>query len=177
MITDAYLIPLQEDIILQVKDCLFISIIDCTSFFYQWRVHSDDHHKLTIVLHCDQETSNVTLMGAKNSISYVQRQIDRILSPFAKFTKAYIDNVMIHSLTLEEHLTHLRTIFKLFLQLRIFIKSIKAFLGYPDVHLLRQWVNSFSLTTTEEKLKAISLLKFPCTLRKLETYIGMTGWL
>ena len=78
--TDAYPISLQEDIIAKVKDCSYISVVNCTSFFYQWRVHADDQDKLTIVSHRGQETSNVALMGAKNSISYVQRHINRINS-------------------------------------------------------------------------------------------------
>lgn len=54
------------------------------SFFYQWRVHRSDKHKLT---HRGQETLNVAVMGYQNSSAYVQRQIDRILRAYRAFTK------------------------------------------------------------------------------------------
>ena len=105
---DLYPLPLQADLIASVKDCEFITIIDCASFFYQWRVHERDRHKLTVVSHRGQETFNVAVMGYKNSPAYVQRQIDRILRCFRSFTRAYVDDVVIFSRSLEEHLNHLR---------------------------------------------------------------------
>lgn len=53
----------------------------------------------------------------------------------------------------------------------------KAFLGYPDVNLLGRKVNSFGLISSEEKLRAISALKYPRTLGELEHYLVLTGYL
>lgn len=53
----------------------------------------------------------------------------------------------------------------------------KSFIGYPSVPLLGQRVDAFSMTTTEEKLRAISELKFPTNLADLEVYIGLTGYM
>jgi hypothetical protein len=43
--------------------------------------------------------------------------------------------------------------------------------------LLGQRVDSLGMTTAEEKIRAITALKFPATLRQLETFLGLTGWL
>ena len=32
--TDVYPLPLQSDLISSVKDCRYISVVDCASFFY-----------------------------------------------------------------------------------------------------------------------------------------------
>jgi hypothetical protein len=53
-------------------------------------------------------------MGFKNSVSYVQRQIDRVLHPYRDFARAYIDDVVIFSKTLDEHIAHLRQVFQTF---------------------------------------------------------------
>ena len=174
---DVYALPLQNDLISAVKGCRYITVIDCASFFYQWRVHPDDRHKLTVVTHRGQESFKVTVMGYKNSPAYVQRQIDRLLRDYKVYARAYIDDVVIYSETLEEHVKHLRAIFGLFAKFNISINSKKAFLGYPSVNLLGQKVDSLGLSTSDEKLKAISRLSFPHTLSLLETYLGMTGWL
>ena len=174
--TDVYPLPLQSDLISSVKDCRYISVVDCASFFYQWRVHHRDRHKLTVVSHRGQETFNVAVMGYKNSPAYVQRQIDRLLRRFS-FARAYVDDVVVYSKTLAEHVQHLRQVFDLFVRSGISVNPSKAFLGYPSVQLLGQKVDSLGLWTAEDKLKAISKLAFPETLSKLETYLGMTGWL
>jgi hypothetical protein len=67
-------------------------------------VAPEDRHKLIVVLHRGQEQFNVAVMGFKNSVSYVQRQIDRILRPVRYFARAYINDVVVFSKTLEEHL-------------------------------------------------------------------------
>ena len=175
--TDVYALPLQADLISAVKGCVYITVVDAAAFFYQWRVHPSDRHKLTVVTHRGQETFNVAVMGYKGSPAYVQRQIDRLLRAHRDFAKAFIDDVVIHSATLEDHIQHLRVIFGLFAKHNISINPRKAFIGYPSVSLLGQKVNSLGLSTSEEKLKAIQSLTFPLTLSSLETYLGMTGWL
>ena len=174
---DVYPLPLQSDLIACVKGCPFISVIDCASFFYQWRVHPNDRHKLTVVTHRGQESFNVAVMGYKNSPAYVQRQIDRLLRELRHFARAYVDDVVVFSRTLEEHVNHLRQVFTLFEKYGISINPTKAFLGYPSVQLLGQKVDSFGLYTAEDKLKAISRIQFPSTLSQLEIYLGLTGWL
>ena len=174
---DAYPLPLQADILTLVRDCKYISVIDCSAFFYQWRVHPADRHKLTVVSHRGQESFNVAVMGYKNSPAYVQRQIDRLLRTLRGFARAYVDDIVIFSHTRKEHESHLRRVFTVLAENNISIKAAKAFLGYPSVSLLGQKVDSFGLATSEEKLKAISKLRFPRTLRQLETYLGLTGWM
>src|SRR5277367_4270291 len=111
--TDVYPLPLQSDVIAVAQGCKYITVVDCASFFYQWRVHPSDRHKLTVISHRGQEHFNVCVMGFKNSPAYVQRCIDILLQddPWAH---AYIDDVVIASHTLEEHTQHLRTVFRLF---------------------------------------------------------------
>lgn len=171
---DAYPIPIQADIISAVRNCRYISVVDCTSFFYQWRVHPAHRHRLTVVTHRGQEYFKVAVMGYKNSVAYVQRHMDRLLWPYRGFARAYVDDMVIFSKTLTDHLMHLKAIFTMLTENNISIKPTKAFLGYPTVQLLGQKVTSFGLSTSEDKLKAISKLKFPLN---LETYLGLAGWL
>ena len=176
-IRDAYPLPPQAEIISLIADCPYVTCVDGASFFYQWRVHSSDRYKQTVVTHRGQETFNVPLMGYCNSPAYVQRQTDRLLRPFKSFAKGYVDDIVIFSKTLAEHISHLRQVFALFQRVRVALKPSKSFLGYPNVQLLGQRVDSFGLSTPSERLAAISKLKFPHTLAALETYLGMTGYL
>lgn len=76
-----------------------------------------------------------------------------------------------------EHAEHLNAIFRLFNRLRISLKGTKSFLGYPSTTLLDQKVDGFGLSTSGEKLLAISKIVFTRNLKDLETYLGLTGWL
>ena len=161
---DSYPVPLQADIIAAVRDCEYISTVDAVSFFYQWLVAKPDRHKFTINSHRGQEHLNVALMGYCNSVQYVQRQLDRILRPHRHFARAYVDDVVIFSRTLEEHEEHLEIIFALFDSLNISLSPHKSFIGYPTATLLGQRVSGLGLSTHREKVQAILSLKFPETL-------------
>ena len=176
IVPDAYPVPLQSEIIGSLVGCSHISVLDASSFFYQWRVHPKDRHMLTIVTHRGQETFNVPVMGCMNSIAYVQRQIDKILRP-VKHARAYIDDVVTGATSFQQHLKDLRELFQLFVDYNISISPTKTYLGYPDVNLLGQRVNSLGLTSSEDKLRAISKLHYPTTLGALEHYLGLTGYL
>ena len=134
-------------------------------FFYQWRVHSFDRHKLIVVSHKDQESFNVAIMRYKNSSTYVQRQINRLLRKLRKFVKVYVDDIVIFSHIKIEHEVHFREEFSILMNNNISIKFIKIFLDYFNVSLLKSKMNSLKLIIVENKLKVIVKLRFSRTLR------------
>jgi hypothetical protein len=176
-VTDAYPMPLQEDILAAVAGCGYLTAVDCTDFFHSWPVRESDRHKLVVISHRGQETFNVAPMGFKNSPAHVQRQMDRRLRQYREFVRIFIDDLVIFSRTLEEHLKHLAIIFKLLDDLRVTLKPSKAFIAYPSIKLLGQVVDAFGMTAAEDKLHALLALDFPETLKKLELFIGLSTWL
>ena len=72
---------------------------------------------------------------------------------------------------------YLSTIFGIFCDKNITIAPTKSFIGYLSVELLGFYVDSFSLTTTRERVEAFKQLAFSRTLKALEHYIGATGFL
>ena len=176
-VPDAYPVPSQAEILALIRDATHISTIDAAAFFYQWWVRRFHRYRLTVASHRGQETFNVPVMGYRNSPAYVQRMIDRILRPFRHFCRAYVDDIVIFSTSLEEHVEHLTQVFKALNAMNIHLAPNKAYLGYPSVHLLGQRVNALGLATAEEKLWAIKNLEFPKTLAALDKYLGLTGYL
>ena len=138
-------------------------------------MHSLNRHKLTVVIHRDQESFNVTVMNYKNSSTYVQRQINRLLRSFRDFARAYVDDIVMFSHIKKEHERHLRQIFDVLKKNNIFIKSAKVFFDYSSMSFLDQKIDSLELVTSKEKLKTIAKLRFSRTLRQLEIYLELTN--
>lgn len=142
---------LQTQMIALVARSRYITVVDAAAFFYQFRVARNDQQKLTVISHRGQEYFNVTLMGYYGSGLYAQRRIDIILRGHKAYSKAYINDIVIFSATFEEHLAHLRTIFKLFVIHNVMLNPQKAYLGYPSIILLDQKVNRLEMTLATEK--------------------------
>ncbi len=176
-VSDVYSVSSQFEIIDDLFKCKYLSILDANVFFYQWRIYSNDVYKQTIVTHRDQKTFLILIMSNRNSVTYVQRQMNILLNDLRKFVKAYINDIICRSKIFQEHLKHLRTLFRIFLRKNITINSLKTFLSYLSVILLEQRVNALELITAKEKLKTIALLKFSKNLTALERYLSLTDYL
>lgn len=57
--------------------------------------------------------------------------MDLILGEFRHFCRAYVDDVVVYSATLEEHRQHLEAAFERFQTLGIRLKPSEAFIGHP----------------------------------------------
>ena len=172
--SNAYSVSLQSNIIQAVNESKYILVIDCFEFFYQWRMHSSKKHKFIVVTHRDQKIFNVAILRFRNFSTYVQRQIDRILRLNQTFAQVYIDDMMILFKTLKNYLIHLRSVFNILKTNNISIKSFKSFIKYSFVTLFEQHVDSFDLTTDEQKFKTIVNLRFSKTLKQLKIYLNLT---
>jgi hypothetical protein len=175
--SNVYSIFSQSEIINDLLECKYLSILNANAFFYQWKIHSNDVYKQTIITHREQKTFLIFFMSNRNSIVYVQRQMNILLNDLRKFVKVYINDIICRSKSFQKHLNHLRILFRIFFRKKIIINSLKTFLDYQSVILLRQRVNVFELITIEKKLKAIALLKFSKNLIAFERYLNLTDYL
>jgi hypothetical protein len=174
---DAYPLPLQKDLLALLAKKPFISVMDATSFFYQWRVWPPDCRYLTVASHRGQETLTVAPMGYCNSVAYVQRQMDIELESHKAYARIYVDDLFIFSDSLDDHIVHINAVLDRLAKLRITLNPNKSYIGFPTVKLLGQKVNALGLAAAQDKLDAIASLDFPRTLKDLEIYLGLTGWL
>ena len=175
--TDNYFMSLQSDIISTIAKCEYISVFDVASFFYQWNVRLKDRHKLTMISHRDQKQFNVAIMRFKEFSTYVQRQIDVILRKHKDYSRVFINDIVVYSKTLKNHIKYLHAIFNLLKSFNISFNSDKSFLNYSSIQLLKQKVDAFDLTIASEKIEAIVKLEFFRNLKNFETYFDFIEWL
>ena len=177
IVNDAYSMSTQTDVIVAVVGCEFISMIDATGYFHQWTVKYDDRHKQTVISHRDQKQFNVIVMKFKNSLAYVQRQIDLMLKDLRDFVKTFIDDIIIFSRIRKSHLNHLKIVFNRLFQYEMIFNFKKTFLVFFSLIFLNQIVDVLNMTIAKEKLAIISKLKFSTTLKNLKVYLNFTEWL
>ena len=175
--SNVYFLFFQNEIIMIVRNCDYIFVIDCFAFFYQWRVHFSNRYKFTVVSHRDQESFNVIVMKFKNSSVYVQRQIDRLLRQHRNYARVYVNDIVVFFRIKKKHEKHLRVVFSMFKKNNISIKLIKTFIDYLSVSLLNQKIDSLDLVIAIEKLKIIVKLRFFINLRQLESYLSFIDWM
>jgi hypothetical protein len=175
-VTDAYPAKNQDDTLAKAAKAKYITVLDAMAFYYQWRVAPEARWALTIVTPRGQYTFNCAVMGFKNSNAYVQRQMDLLLDEIPD-AECYCDDIIIASDTLEEHKKALRAVFTKLRERNISIGPSKSYVAFPSATVLGRYVDSFSISSDEDRLAAISKLTFPENLKDLDHFIGATGYL
>ena len=90
------------------------------------------------------------------------------------FACCYIDDIVIFSKTLENHLQHLNMIFSLFNKLEITFKKVKTHLDYSSIILLNQQVDDFDMTSSKKQIVVLQNLSFSETFKDLKIYLDLT---
>ena len=111
IVFDIYSMSLQSDIINAIIDYSFIFIVNVVDWFHQFKIRRSNRHKFTVISYRDQKQFNVTLINFKNSSFYVQRQTDQMLRLYREFFRVYMNDIIIFSKILKEHIVHFRQIF------------------------------------------------------------------
>ena len=93
------------------------------------------------------------------------------------FIKVYINDIVIEVRSLINYLLNLKSLFELFVKYNILILSIKIFLDYLNINLLKRRIDLFNLIIAEDKLEVIKIFKYLITLKVLKHYLNLTNYL
>ena len=133
---DSYWLSLYSEIIFVVIDYVYVFIINAIDWFYQFNIRRSDRWKFMIINHRDLKKFDVILMRYKDSSSYVQRQINKLLRSYKLFARTYVDDIIVFSLSLEKYLYYLRVIFQLFRDKRVNQTLTKLILNLLSITLI-----------------------------------------
>lgn len=173
VVPDVYPLPDQTNIMTDTRGKRYKSVLDAAGFFYQLPIYGPHRNRMAVITHRGLEGSNVVLMGFRNSPPYAQRWMDRLFWNYRHFVRVYIDDIVIFSDTLEEHIVHLCIVLKLLLDNRVHIAAHKSFVGYEVVRLLGYLVDANGIRKTPDRIEAFRKIQMPTNLAELETYLGM----
>ena len=106
-----YPLPNKDDLLSRLSVSTIFSKFDLKSGFWQVAIHPDDRYKTAFTTPFGHYEWNVQSFGLKNAPSEFQNILNNILNPFSHFIIVYIDDILVFSKTIEEHIKHLNSFF------------------------------------------------------------------
>ena len=106
-----YPIPNKKDLLDRLNDAFIFSKFDMKSGFWQIQIVESDRYKTAFTVPFGHYEWNVVPFGLKNAPSDFQNIMNNIFNNYSEFIIVYIDDVLVYSKSIEQHIKHLK-IFK-----------------------------------------------------------------
>ena len=113
--------------------------------------------------------------GLRNSAQTFQRFMDQILRGL-DFVFVYVDDILIASNSLSQHLDHLREVFTRLSQNGVLLNPSKCTFGVESIAFLGHQISAGGITPLEDRVTAIREFARPETKKHLKRFLGMINF-
>jgi len=172
---DRYPMPIPEELFDSIGDSNIFTIVDLRQGFNQIVLAEKDRKKTAF--HGSNKLWEWLVMpfGLKNAPVFFQRVMDQVLEG-ADFLKCYIDDVLVHSKGLLQHLVHLEELFKRLHEVNMKIHPKKCEFAVTSVIYLGHRILPNGIMAHWAKVVAILEMPNPTDVHTLRSFIGLCNY-
>ena len=173
---DRYPLPGIEDIFNQMGGAVIFSKLDLRSGYHQMPLRPEDRAK-TAFWGANRVLWEwlVVPFGLKNAPPYFQRRMDEVLRDLP-FCRCYIDDIVIWSQNLHQHLQHVQTVFERLRKAGLKVHPGKCVFGADSIDFLGHRISADKLEPQQDKLAAVRDLPSPTDLSSLRAALGLFSY-
>ena len=176
-IKNKYPIPLIAHLFDQLGRARYFTKLDLRSGYYQVRIAEGDEPKTTCVTRYGSYEFLVMPFGLTNAPATLCTLMNKIFHPFLdKFVVVYLDDIVIYSNTLEEHIDHIKKVFRLLRLNELYVKKEKCSFALGEVGFLGHRIKNGKLMMDESKIKAIQEWDPPTKVPQLRPFLGLVNY-
>nr|CAD1844208.1 unnamed protein product [Ananas comosus var. bracteatus] len=155
-VKNKYPIPLVADLFDQLGGAKYFTKLDLRSWYYQVRIAEGDKEKTTCVMRYGTYEFPVMLFGLTNAPATFCTLMNKPFHPYLdRFVVVYLDDIVVYSNTLQEHIEHLRTVFQVLRENQLFVKKEKCIFVKEEVHFLGYWLGQGLIRIDQRKIYEI----------------------
>jgi len=174
---DAYPVPRQDDCIDSLSGSSWFTTVDLRCGYHQCSVRSEDTDKTAFVTRRGTFKFRTMPFGLCNAVATFQRLMDMVMAGLNfDICLIYLDDVVVHSKTPEEHLRRLEQVLIRFQQANLKLKPSKCWLMQTQVTFLGHIISKDGVATDPEKTRLVQQWPVPTNLKQLRGFLGLTGY-
>jgi len=176
-VPDSYPLPRIDELLEKYRKAKWFSSIDLAAGFHQIEMDEKDKAKTAFVCAKGLYEYNVMPFGLTNAPATFQRAMDEILEEFIDdFVVVYIDDIMIFSKSLEDHMEHLDKVLRRLQEHNLIIKLKKCKFLERDIEFLGHIVGNGGLRPDEKKIEKVQGIKEPTTVKEVRSFLGLCSY-
>lgn len=174
---DAYPLPRIQESLDRLGNSRVYTSMDATSGFWQNPVAEEDIPKTAFNTRYGSFEFKVTPFGLKNCPSAFQRMMDEIFREYLdKFVIIYIDDILIYSKSMKEHLEHVRLVAAKLRDYGIQINMNKSRFAVDHVNYCGYVVKEGKISIDPLKIHAVKEWPVPKNISDVRSFLGFIGY-
>ena len=155
--------------------CVF-STLDLKEAYYSLPIEISSQKYAAIITHKGVFIPKRCTFGLKNAPTRFQQMMESIFISCQTFTFIYLDDILIFSKTEEDHISHLKTVFKILSDNGLYLNTNKCNLAKTKLDFLGHSVSIEGLNVLDSKVEAIREYPIPTTRRDLKRFLGLANY-
>lgn len=176
-VDDKFPLPNIDGILDKLGRAQYFTTLDLAKGYHQIRMHQDDIHKTAFITPKGLYEYTRMPFGLKNAPATFQRLMNEILRDFInKICVVYLDDILIFSTSLQEHISSIRKIFQVLNKHNLKIQFDKCSFLKKETEFLGHILTDEGMKPNPNKIKCIEDYPLPVSERQLRGLLGMTGY-
>ena len=178
---DKFPLPRVDNLLDQLGKTRYFPSLDLASGYWQIKVKPESRPKTAFVTHQGLYEFSVMPFRLTNAPSVFQRLMQRVLLGLnpdnaPAFVSVYIDDILIYSRTLAEHMEHLRTVLNRLIEVSLKLKPSKCQFLQPEVDFLGHVITTNGFKTSQCNVDAISNFPVPQNVSEVRQFMGLASY-
>ena len=174
-------IPKINQILHDITGFQFYTMLDLSQFFLNFKLDDESGDLTTFFNPCDNLLYKFirSPFGIRWSMSYAVRLCNEELAKIPQgstFFRAYVDDILVYSMTLDDHKNHLDLILHQLKLCNFKVKPKKMQVAYPSAEIFGYIVDCDGFTISPARKNKLLQLKRPVSKKELQKVIGKVGY-
>jgi hypothetical protein len=174
---DKYPIPIVDETKDYLLGARYFSTLDLISGYWQIEIEEADKHKTAFTTSQGHYEFNRMPFGLTNAPATFQRLMNNLLQPVIhKCALVYLDDVIIYSRTIEDHMRHIQCVLNLLREGGLKIKLSKCLFLQKAVKYLGHIISEDGLRPDPKLTEAIRNYPTPQNKNHVKSFLGLSGY-
>ena len=176
-IKDKFPLPRIDDLLDRLTKAKYFTALDLASGYHQIAMREDDIPKTAFRTHRGHYEFVVMPFGVANAPATFQRLMNRVFEKeLDRFILVYLDDILVHSSTAEEHLQHIREALERLRGAQLYTRLHKCDFFQQELEYLGYTVSAQGIKPSPSKVKAIVEWPEPKTVHDVRSFLGLCGF-
>lgn len=168
-------IPSFEEILPDLRDSVLFSKLDFNSAFHQIELSPESREITTFLTHRGLYRYKRLMFGVNCAPEMFQRTMEQVLRG-CEGTHVYMDDVLVHGRTKEEHDERLNKVLKALEEKGMTLNTKKCLFGVDAVDFIGHRLTSNGVTVTDSKVEAVKNFREPKTPAEVSSFLGLVNF-